>query len=86
MNWRSPSLPLLPRHTVQSCISGESIATCVNLTELGNKLSLPHEKTETQSPSRLVHNNSNCNCNYFDLTYFSTLPSFKYFFVQSEDS
>ena len=29
-SWQSPSPQLAPRHTVQDCIGGKSMATCVN--------------------------------------------------------
>ena len=31
-SWQSPSPQLAPRHTVQDCIGGKSMATCVNFT------------------------------------------------------
>ena len=38
---RSPSPQLAPRYTVQSCIGGESMVTCVRLTDFGmNPVSL----------------------------------------------
>ena len=44
-SWRSPSLQLAPRPTVQGCIGGESMATCVNLTDSGFEPNLASPNT-----------------------------------------
>ena len=46
-SWQSPSLQVAPRHTVQGCISGESMATYVNLTDLGFEPTLLCQKART---------------------------------------
>ena len=54
----SPLLQLAPRHTVQGCIFGEFMATCVNLTDPEFELYLPHQKdrTSTTKPSNQFGN------------------------------
>ena len=36
-SWRKPSPQLVPSHTAQGYIGGESITTCVNLTNSGQR-------------------------------------------------
>ena len=44
---------LAPRYTVQGCIGGRSMVTCVKLTDSGFERSLPRQKdrTSTTRPS-----------------------------------
>ena len=44
-----PLLLLAPRHTVQGCIVGESMATCVNLIDSRFEPNLPRHKARTST-------------------------------------
>ena len=50
---QSTSPQFAPRHTVQDCISGKSMATCVDLIDSGFKPNLPpqRKRTSTSQPS-----------------------------------
>ena len=47
-SWRIPLPQLAPKHTVQGCI-GESMATCINLTDLGFDSILLRQKARTSA-------------------------------------
>ena len=68
-SWRSLSPQLAQRNTMQGCIGGESMATCVNMTNLGIKLTLPRWQTET-STNRFSGRFYRNNCTYYSKNYF----------------
>ena len=64
-SWQSTSPQLAPRHTVQGCIGGKSMITCVDATDSGFEPSLPRKKLERLTLDHLVGYIACCNCKIF---------------------
>ena len=65
-SWRSQAPQLAPRHIVQDCIGGESMATCVNLTDSDFEPSLPLQKARRSTTGPFGWENTTANQEIID--------------------